>query len=162
MISETPLVPDKTMQKLVFDPLVYFSGNVKCSGFIADRFGKIRRSFTIDFRGEMNGNKLTVHETMHFNDGEIANRLWHFENVGAGRWLATANDIPGLIDIRHGATPRESRWRYALPLPIGGRAIKLDFEDIMTLTTPDEMTALTNITKFGLRMAQIVSTYARV
>jgi Protein of unknown function (DUF3833) len=161
MISQSRIVANSSMHDLIFDPLVFFAGDIKCSGFLADRFGKIRRSFIIEFQGVKSGEKLDVNEIMYFNDGEIANRQWQFWNTGLAHWCATANDIPGSINIRHGETSRESRWSYAMPLPIGGRPVSLDFEDIMTLTTQDEMTALTNITKFGLRVAQMVSTYSR-
>jgi hypothetical protein len=161
MNIESHILAEKPMESLNFDPLAFFEGDVRCEGFITDRGGTIRRSFLINFHGVRVENILKVSEIMYFHDGEVMERRWEFKNVGTAHWHATANDIPGIIDIRSGATARESRWIYRMPLRIKNRDISFSFEDIMTQTSPSGMSALTNIRKFGFKVAQIITSYTK-
>jgi Protein of unknown function (DUF3833) len=162
MNIETHILAAKPMDALRFDPLDFFEGDVRCEGFIADRSSNIRRSFVINFHGVRVNDILKVSEIMYFHDGEVMERHWEFRNIGAAHWHATANDISGIIDIVQGATPRETRWIYRMPLRIKNRDISFSFEDIMTQTSPTRMSAMTNIRKFGFKVAQIITSYSKI
>jgi hypothetical protein len=159
---DRPIFADLRATDLAFDPLRFFDGRVVSHGFIIDFGGKVRRSFTINFIGTLRDGALNVDEELFFNDGEIAARVWKFAPRGDGTWTASANDIPGPIDIRRGALAGESRWTYRMALPIGGRPMTFDFEDVMVMTAADCMTAVTHVRKLGFKVARIVSTYQRM
>jgi hypothetical protein len=159
---ERRIFPDTTAAELQFDPVQFFDGNVACDGFVIDRMNKVRRSFVIRFFGTRVDNELKVAETIQFSDGEITNRSWRFAPVSDGKWIAHANDIPGDIHIRSGAHPGESRWTYTMPLTVGGKQLDFSFEDVMVMTSATQLTAITHVRKFGITVAQIVSTYRKL
>lgn len=162
MNIEPRFIAANAIQDLAFDPVQFFDGKVACDGFIADRGGRVRRSFPILFTGSRNGDGIDIFETMYFNDGEVMERRWHIEPESAGHWHATANDIPGPIAIERGRHPGESRWTYSMALPIGGRPLSFDFEDVMVMAGPGLVTAVTHIRKFGIKVAEIITCYRQI
>ncbi len=161
MNIERAIFADMTASDLAFDPVAFFAGTVSCSGFLIDRSGRVRRSFTIEFVGTAKAGAIDIAETLYFNDGEVQHRAWHIAPDGKTRWKASANDIPGPITITRGDHPGECRWQYGMALPIGTRHVTLAFEDVMVMTAPTQMTSLTFIRKFGVRVAQLNCTYTK-
>lgn len=162
MNIERRIFPDTRAVELQFDPMHFFAGDVMCDGFVIDRMSRVRRSFVISFFGTRTDDKLTVEETICFHDGEITHRNWEFVATGDGAWIAHANDIPGDITIRRGAHAGESRWRYSMTLPVAGRNSLFSFEDVMVMTSATQLTAVTHIRKFGIGLAQIISSYRKM
>ncbi len=162
MNIETRILAGANQADLAFDPLHFFDGPVACDGFIADRSGRVRRSFTIMFSGVRRGDVIDIFEIMQFNDGEVKERRWQIEPSSTAHWQAKANDIPGSISIVQGDHPGEARWTYDMELPIGKRSIGFAFEDVMVMTAPDIMTAVTHIRKFGIKVAEIITSYRRL
>ena len=48
----------------------YFSGKTKAWGIFVDRFGTVKRQFTVDIEGSWNGEQLVLDEKFDFDDGE--------------------------------------------------------------------------------------------
>ena len=48
----------------------YFAGETRAWGLVRDRFGKVRRQFTVDMTGEWDGEVLTLNEKFVYDDGE--------------------------------------------------------------------------------------------
>ncbi len=162
MNIERRIFADVTTTDLIFDPVQFFDGQVMCDGFIAGRTGRVRRTFAITFSGVRSGNAIDIFEIMRFNDGEVTERRWHIEPSGAARWQARANDIPGDVEITLGDHTGEARWTYDMALPVGRRSMTFAFVDVMVMTAPDMMTAITHIRKFGIKAAEIISCYRRL
>jgi Protein of unknown function (DUF3833) len=162
MNMQSKVSGDTSATDMVFDPVAFFTGRVACDGFITDRASRVRRCFTILFDGKRTGDAIDIAEALYFNDGEVQYRQWHIKPAGAHQWLGTANDIPTPIVIKPGQSRIESRWTYGMALPIGGRQISFAFEDVMVMITPNQMTALTYVRKFGITVAQIVTSYRRL
>jgi hypothetical protein len=45
------------------------------------RFGKVRRQFTVDISGVIEGERLTLDESFQYNDGEIQRRIWSIDRL---------------------------------------------------------------------------------
>ena len=60
--------------KLVLEK--YFLGKTYASGIFEDRFGTVRRQFTVDIEGTFDQNVLYLVEDFVFNDGERETREW--------------------------------------------------------------------------------------
>ena len=54
----------------VFDVFSYFQGHSRAWGIFEDRFGTLRRQFTVDINGTVNDGVLTLTEDFLYDDGE--------------------------------------------------------------------------------------------
>ena len=61
----------------------YFNGHTKAWGLFEDRFGLVKRQFTVDITGVWNGETLTLDEHFLYNDGETDQRVWTIRKTGA-------------------------------------------------------------------------------
>ena len=53
------------------DLFEYFSGQSRAWGLFEDRFGKVRRQFSVDIEGRVSGDTLTLEEDFVYDDGEL-------------------------------------------------------------------------------------------
>jgi hypothetical protein len=58
-----------------FDLFEYFEGTTKAYGLFEDRFGKIKRQFTVTIEGTVSGDTLTLDEDFVYDEGELQNRV---------------------------------------------------------------------------------------
>ncbi len=152
-----------TENALVFDPLDFFDARVDATGIVVDFRSRITRSFIARFDGVRTGSTINIHEKLTYNDGVSEQRQWHIRAASATRWIGTTNDLVGEANIeRDRQNPAQNRWRYKMDIPVGGRALRFDMEDIMTLVEPGRMLALTPMRKFGIKVAHIASEYRRI
>ena len=73
----------------------YFKGKVSAAGIFEDRFGILRRQFTVDINGTWNGRELVLDERFVYNDGEKDQRIWTIEKVDEGEYRGKAHDVIG-------------------------------------------------------------------
>ena len=96
----------------------YFLGKTVASGIFEDRFGNVRRQFTVDIDGTWDGKTLTLTEDFIFGDGETETRVWSIEKVAPASYVGTADDVIGLAKgIVSGNT---LNWKYDMRLKVGG------------------------------------------
>ena len=95
----------------------YFSGKTRAWGIVRDRFGNIRRQFTVDMTGTWDGETLTLDEKFSYDDGEVDTRVWKIKRLNAHGMKVKLE--------RCGQSGRQSLWQctwsYTLALKIGGR-----------------------------------------
>ena len=61
-----------------FNLMEFFEGKVQAWGIVEDRFGNLRRQFTVDMTGVIENDTLTLEEDFVYADGEIDKRIWKF------------------------------------------------------------------------------------
>jgi Protein of unknown function (DUF3833) len=148
---------------LSFNPLDFFAARVEATGMVVDFRGRITRSFTARFDGVRNDQSIDIREKLIYDDGNIDERLWHIQAVSPDSWSAAANGLVGGAIIRRDPLkPAQSRWTYKMDIPVSERNLRFTMQDIMTLVEPNRMVALTPMTKFGIKLAHIVSEYRRI
>ena len=78
-----------------FNLMQFFEGEVKAWGIIEDRFGNLRRQFTVDMKGTVENGVLTLEEDFIYADGEKDKRIWKFSKLDSNSYKGLANDIVG-------------------------------------------------------------------
>ncbi len=137
-----------------FRPDDYFLGHTRAWGFFEDRFGKIRREFTVDMDGAVENDLLTLDEHFIYSDGERQARVWKIRRLGDGRYEGRAGDIIGVAEGR--AVGRAMRWSYDVDLPVGDSRWRVHFDDWMLLQDEDVMLNRSTVTKLGFTLGQVV------
>ena len=152
-----PSLADHASQQPRFDFRHYFDGTVVAHGVVSDRGGRMLRRFVVTMRCNWTGDEGTLDEAFVYDDGERQQRVWRVKRGADGHWTGTASDVVGQ------ATGRESgsafNWRYTLQVPVRGRTWDIDFDDWMIRI--DERTVLNKavMSKFGLRVGEIVLSF---
>ena len=73
----------------------YFAGETQAWGLFEDRFGTIRRQFSVDIVGTWDGEFLTLDEKFVFEDGERDRRIWKIRKTSDKTYTGTADDVIG-------------------------------------------------------------------
>ena len=147
---------DNTPKLNLFD---YFDGKTSAWGIFEDRFGKLRRSFTVDINGTVEGNQLTLVEDFSYSDGEKDQRIWIIRQVGDEQFEGTAGDV---IGIAKGTVAGNSlHWRYPVMLTIGEREWQVTFDDWMYLQPDGMMINRATVSKLGIELGTVTLVFQR-
>ncbi len=130
----------------------YFAGETGAIGLFHDRFGKLRRQFSAEMIGTVDGDKLHLHEILAYNDGEQETRDWHLRKVGANGYEGTCENVVGTA--RGEVSGSTFRWRYDFRLRIGQREMTVQFDDAMYLQAGGLLINRVKLTKFGLLLGE--------
>jgi len=136
----------------------FFDGSTTAWGMVIDRRGRVRRRFRAGIVGTRYDDRLVLDESFVFDDGERDTRVWTIEQDGASL-SGVADDI---LDQASGRLEGPMlRWSYDMMLPVGGRRVKVSFDDWMVLADHDIMLSRADIRKFGIRFGEIVIAFRR-
>ncbi len=138
----------------------FFAGRLKVWGVFQDRFGSVRRKFEADAQGIWDGATLTLLENFTYEDGQTEQRTWRIDKVGDTRYRGRADDVVGLAEgeVRDNAL----NWSYLFTLVVGGRSYTVRFNEWLFLQSDGILLNRTEVTKFGLRIGQVVSVFSRL
>lgn len=137
----------------------YFDGPVHAEGLVADRFGKVRRKFSVVIEGRPTDDGCILEETFAFDDGERSHRTWNVTRTSDSEYEGRADDVIG--KARGKAEGRELRWAYQLRLPIGKRVWAVDFDDRMFLRDGGMMLNIAEMRKWGFTLGRITIAFQR-
>ncbi|MGD2082761.1 MAG: DUF3833 domain-containing protein [Chromatiales bacterium] len=137
----------------------YFLGEVRAWGIFEDRFGNLRRQFTADIVGRMEGDELVLTEDFEYADGETQQRVWRIRRTGEHGYEGTAGDVEGTARGR--AYGRALNWQYTLLLPIEGRTWRVHMNDWMFLQPDGALINRATMTKLGLRLGEVTVFFKR-
>ena len=144
-------------------PLVleeYFSGQSKAWGIFEDRFGNLRRQFTVDIFGSMDGDVLVLEEDFLFDDGEVDRRVWRIERTGEHTYEGRADDVRG---VANGTVFGNAlNWSYFVDLKVGERTTVVRFNDWMFLQDEEVLVNRAIVTKFGIRVGEVTIFFRRL
>jgi uncharacterized protein DUF3833 len=143
-----------------FEPERYFAGRTRAWGMVQDRFGRLRRRFTVEMEGHWDGEVLRLDEAFRYDDGTASHRTWHVRRTAAGTYSGEASDVVGkAVGVSDGAT---LTWRYRLRLPIGRRVWTIRFHDVMYLQDGEVMINRAEMRKLGLRLGELTIMFRRL
>lgn len=143
-----------------FDFVAFFTGRVRGWGLFQDRFGKVRKEFTVDMFGEWRDDVFHLREDFVYRDGGRQQRVWHVTRNADGTYRATAADIVGAAQGTADAT--HMRWLYDLRVPVGGRKIVMRFDDRMFLQPDGVLMNVSDASKFGFRLGRLAASFKKV
>jgi len=136
-----------------FRPETYFAGQSRAWGIFEDRFGNLKREFTVNLQGDWDGSTLTLTEDFDYADGETEQRIWRITKTGDGIYEGRADDVVGVANgIARG---KALNWSYDLMLNIGDSRIKVRFDDWMFLQPDGVLINKADVSKFGITIGTV-------
>lgn len=144
-------------ESTVFDLYRYFAGETTAWGIFEDRFGALRRAFTVKIEGvieqDTEQDTLVLHEDFDYADGATETRVWKIKALGAGRYSGTAGDVVGQAEGQ--IDGHQLTWQYQMELPIGGRNVRVRFDDRMYLLDDGILVNRATVTKWGITLGTV-------
>ncbi len=137
----------------------YFSGDVRAAGMFEDRFGVVRRQFTVDIKGSWDGRELILDERFHYSDGEKDRRVWTIEKTGENSYVGRADDVIGVAqgEVRGNAL----NWRYDMNLKVGDGSWRVHFDDWMFLQSSGIVLNRARVSKMGIEIGTVTLAFMR-
>ncbi|TXL64203.1 DUF3833 domain-containing protein [Zeimonas arvi] len=163
-------------EKPALDLKRYFDGTVDAWGVFQDRSGRIVRRFVVAIRCSWQGDVGTLDEDFVYSDGSTQKRIWTLRKAGeaapgggvtpaggtdAGvvRWTGTAADVVG--EARGEVSGNAFNWRYTMALEVDGRTWHVDFDDWMYLVDERTMINRAVMSKFGVRLGEVLLSFRK-
>lgn len=131
----------------------YFVGKTQAWGLFQDRFGTVRRQFTVDISGTVDGDELVIDERFRYSDGETDRRVWRIRKTGDHSYEGRAGDVIGMA--RGEAYGNALNWSYDMDLKVGDRTISVHFNDWMFLQPDGALLNRATVTKFGIEIGEV-------
>lgn len=137
----------------------YFAGRTQAWGLFEDRFGTIRRQFTVDMTGRTEGDGLVLEEDFLYSDGERDRRVWRITRTGEHSYEGTADDVIGTaVGAAYG---NAVNWRYELNLAVGDGTWRVKFDDWMFLQPGGVVMNRAMVTKWGIEIGRVTLFFAK-
>lgn len=145
--------------KPVLDLRTYFDGDIDAWGVFQDRSGKVVRRFTVTMKCSWVGDTGTLDEAFTYSDGKTERRVWTVRRQAEGRWIGTAADVVG--EARGVSSGNALNWRYTLALAVDGTTWQVDFDDWMFLIDEKVMLNRATMSKFGVRLGEVLLSFTK-
>ncbi|MCB1801448.1 MAG: DUF3833 domain-containing protein [Gammaproteobacteria bacterium] len=142
-----------------FDLFEYFDGSSRAWGTFQNRSGELKRRFTVDIRGEVDGDRLTLTEDFVYDDGERQRRIWTIQRLDGNRFEGTAADVVGKAS--GAAAGAALNWQYTMRLPVDETTYDVQFDDWMFLHQDGVLVNRAEVSKFGLRVGEVTLFFQR-
>lgn len=137
----------------------YFAGKTRAWGIFEDRFGNVRRQFTVNITGIAAGDTLTLDEQFKYADGEQDRRVWKITKLSPNSYEGRADDIVG---VAMGETRGNAlNWRYTMDLKIGESTLRVQFDDWMFLQPDGVLINRARVSKLGFEIGQVTLTFQK-
>ncbi|WP_412558958.1 DUF3833 domain-containing protein [Thalassospira sp. MIT1370] len=150
---------DFAQKEPVFDVFDYFEGNSRAWGIFEDRFGTLRRQFTVDITGTVKDGTLTLEEDFLYDDGETDRRVWVITKTGDHAYEGRADDIIGTaIGSQYG---NALNWSYDMDLKVGDGAWRVSFNDWMFLQPDGVLVNRARVRKWGFEIGEVTLFFNR-
>jgi hypothetical protein len=141
------------------DLFEYFAGPTRAWGIFQDRSGTLKRQFTVDIMGEIEGDLLTLTEDFVYADGEESQRIWRITRIDEHCYEGRADDVVGVAEgIVYG---QALNWTYTLQLPYKGSTIDVKLNDWMFLQPDGILVNRATVSKFGLKVGEVTIFFQR-
>jgi len=150
---------DYQAEKPALDLAQYFNGTIDGWGMVQDRSGKVLRRFYVRIDASWRGDVGTLDESFDWSDGRKEKRVWTINRSGVNRYSGTAGDVVGRATGV--AAGNALQWNYVLRLPPEQGGWEVDLDDWMYLVDEETLLNRSEITKFGIRFAEITIAFRR-
>jgi hypothetical protein len=126
---------------------------------VKDRGGKVIRHFNADIVAQWADGVGTLTEDFVFDDGEKQRRVWTLTPTGDGRYTGTAGDVVGEATLQQAGN--SLFLDYVLRLPYNGSEVDVRVDDRMYLVARDVLINESTLSKFGVRVGNLVLVITR-
>lgn len=148
----------KTTPPMVLED--YFAGKTQAWGIFEDRFGNLRRQFSVDITGTWDGQVLTLDEHFLYSDGERDRRVWTIRKLGDGLYEGTADDVIGTALIN--SKGQAANFNYLIDLKVGDGTLRVRFNDWLWRQDADTVINRARVTKLGIDVGEASIFFRRV
>ena len=145
-------IKDYAAEQPKLDLRQYFNGTIDGWGMVQDRSGKVTRRFHVVIDAKWNADTGVLDESFQWSDGKTEKRIWTIKKNG-DQYVGTAGDVVGTAAGE--AVGNALRWKYVLALPVDGSTYHVDMDDWMYLIDKDTLGNKTQMSKFGVHLAEI-------
>jgi len=144
----------------VFDFCSYFLGRASASGWFADRFGNVRRHFSGEFTGHLDGQDFVLDEVLFYTDGVTDKRSWRVAIDEQGNFRATSDTLVGDATGRLLGNTLNLKYSMYVDLANGKRWL-MDMNDWMFLQPDGSLHNYTRVSKWGVHLGTVSTQYIR-
>ena len=137
----------------------YFLGNTYASGLFRDRFGSVKRQFSVVITGTWDGSVLQLDEDFLYDDGETEQRVWHVTKLEAGRYQGRTDDVIGTADGI--ACGNAFHWTYDFNLRVGNSTLQAAFDDWMFLQPGGFLLNQARVSKWGVTLGNLLISFSK-
>jgi hypothetical protein len=139
----------------------YFQGRTQATGLFEDRFGKVRRQFTVTIDGKLEPDgTLVLDEDFTYADGEKQRRIWRLKRTSPTTYEGRANDVPG---VAKGVISGNSfRFQYEVDLKVGNDVWRVRFDDWMFLQPNGVVLNRAWVYRWGVEIGSVTLSFQRV
>jgi len=138
----------------------FFDGRTRAWGIFEDRFGRLRREFTVDIVGRRDGEDgFVLEEDFVYADGETQRRVWRLRRTGPDSYEGRAEDVIGVARGR--VAGNAFNWRYVLALKVGPLTWNVHFDDWMFLQRDGVMINRARVSKWGIDIGEVTLSFQR-
>ena len=142
-----------------FDLLAFLEGETRADGVFEDRSGRPKRRFTVDTKGRVDGSRLILDESFHFDDGEEMQRTWTLERGENGTFSGTCADAP--VPARGTLGHERATMLSTLLLTVGTRKIAMNFDDVFYPVDSATVLNRSTIRKWGIAIGQVLMIFRK-
>ena len=132
----------------------YFAGETNAYGMFFDRFGRVKRQFTVQMTGAFEGQEFVLREKFFYTDGEKEERVWRITEQDEHSYEGRAADVVGHAVGR--AFGQALQWRYALNLKVDDSTLRVNFDDWMFLQPDNVLINRAVMSKFGIKIGEVL------
>lgn len=142
-----------------FDLTRFFDGHTRAWGLFEDRFGRVRRRFSVDMHGRWDAGNFVLEEAFVYDTGEQEHRQWCITPRGGDGFTAKSADCIGEASGRSTRDGVHMRYRFRLKTEV--REIDVTFDD--RIYPVDATVAINRATvrKWGIRLGEVSLFFVR-
>ena len=137
----------------------YFSGDTYAWGIFEDRFGSVKKQFSVDIHGVWDGKELRLDEKFLYSDGEKDRRIWRIKKLGKNSYEGFADDVFGAA--RGQSYGNAFNWQYQMDLDINGLLVRVNFNDWMFLQESGVLINRAKVTKWGIDIGEVTLFFSK-
>lgn len=136
-----------------FEPTVFLAGRTLAWGIFEDRFGRLRRRFTVEMNGRWQDGVFLLDEKFAYDTGDTEHRTWRIvQGEGAG-FSATCDDCIG--EAEGSCDTNSIRMRYKFRLKLTDRSLVVDFDDCIYRMSDGIAVNRARMSKWGIRLGEL-------
>jgi hypothetical protein len=136
-----------------FELTSFLEGRTFAWGIFEDRFGHVRRRFTVEMVGRWQERVFHLDERFTYDDGSLETRVWRIEPSGEGRFTASCADCVG---IAQGECSADAiRMAYTFRLKVDGRELHVTFDDRIYRVGEHVAVNRAIMRKWGVRLGEV-------
>ena len=143
-----------------FDIRRELRGDILCEGVIYGPLGRVASRFVADMKATWDGPNCVMSERFRYDSGRTQDREWQLALGNDGAIKARADDLIGTGRGQQDGSAVLLRYKIRLPRESGGHVLSVT--DWMYLTPNGTIINRSQFRKFGIKVAELVSTMRRV